>query len=262
MFSNIVDGKLIKFDERDLINGHFDVPNSVTSIGWCVFSNCRNLTSVTIPNSVTSIGWDVFSNCRSLTSINTSERIAKDLDLDEFVNVKTENATSFAGLFKLQAQGGVKQFDTATAKAILKRPEFKKVDSQTDLFNLMYNLGIFEKKDRKLSFKTSSGKNIEQKISDVGFNIIQQMFSVGDEGKLSPNELHLYFQSMKRVGINEEFLRFLSNKTNLTEIIEQEKNQNGYIARVLDWFEFRKSLTNLGEVEGTANTSTTPTSER
>jgi hypothetical protein len=45
------------------------IPNSVTSIGTNVFSNCNSLTSVTIPDSVTSIGSSAFSYCTSLTSI-------------------------------------------------------------------------------------------------------------------------------------------------------------------------------------------------
>ena len=45
------------------------IPNSVTSIGDCAFSNCKSLTSITIPASVTSIGNAAFYECRSLTSI-------------------------------------------------------------------------------------------------------------------------------------------------------------------------------------------------
>ena len=45
------------------------IPNSVTSIEYSAFYNCRSLTSITIPNSVTSIGGWAFYNCRSLTSI-------------------------------------------------------------------------------------------------------------------------------------------------------------------------------------------------
>src|SRR5436190_15739971 len=42
---------------------------TVTSIGDFAFSNCTNLTSVTIPNSVISIGQQAFGNCTALTSV-------------------------------------------------------------------------------------------------------------------------------------------------------------------------------------------------
>ena len=45
------------------------IPNSVTSIGYCVFVGCSSLTSVTIGNSVTSIGEGAFYECSSLISV-------------------------------------------------------------------------------------------------------------------------------------------------------------------------------------------------
>jgi len=42
----------------------------VKSIGEIAFSNCVNLTSVTIPNTVTRIGSMAFNGCKNLTSIN------------------------------------------------------------------------------------------------------------------------------------------------------------------------------------------------
>ena len=45
------------------------IPNTVTSIGYDVFSGCSGLAKVTIPDSVTSIGNSAFYNCNSLIEI-------------------------------------------------------------------------------------------------------------------------------------------------------------------------------------------------
>lgn len=45
------------------------LPNSITSIGYEAFRNCKNLSSITIPNSVISVGERAFLNCESLTSV-------------------------------------------------------------------------------------------------------------------------------------------------------------------------------------------------
>jgi len=46
------------------------IPNRIRSIGNWAFHGCSGLTNITIPSSVTSIGRDAFSGCSSLTSIN------------------------------------------------------------------------------------------------------------------------------------------------------------------------------------------------
>ena len=45
----------------------------VTGIGWCAFSGCTGLKSVTIPSSVTEIGENAFRGCKGLTSITADK---------------------------------------------------------------------------------------------------------------------------------------------------------------------------------------------
>ena len=45
----------------------------VTGIGWCAFSGCTGLKSITIPSSVTEIGENAFRGCKGLTSITADK---------------------------------------------------------------------------------------------------------------------------------------------------------------------------------------------
>ena len=50
--------------------GEYNIPNSVTTIGYCAFLGCSELAAINIPNSVTTIGSHAFSSCRGLAAIN------------------------------------------------------------------------------------------------------------------------------------------------------------------------------------------------
>ena len=77
-----VNGVLFNKDKTELIcypagktDKSYNIPDSVTSIGWYAFSGCTSLTNITIPDSVTSIGWYAFSGCTSLTNITIPDRV-------------------------------------------------------------------------------------------------------------------------------------------------------------------------------------------
>jgi len=52
------------------------IPEGVTSIGYAAFSGCSSLTAVTIPEGVTSIGHAAFSGCSSLIAVTLPEGVS------------------------------------------------------------------------------------------------------------------------------------------------------------------------------------------
>jgi len=61
------------------------IPNSVTTIGVGVFSNCYNIKSVTIPNSVTTIDANTFFNCYNLSSVSFGNSLTS-IGVEAFYN--------------------------------------------------------------------------------------------------------------------------------------------------------------------------------
>ena len=71
----IVNGKLVSF-AHGCGATTYSIPNNVTSIGDCAFSQCKTLTNVIIPNSVTSIGKRAFAEC-GLKHLNIPNSVTK-----------------------------------------------------------------------------------------------------------------------------------------------------------------------------------------
>lgn len=69
-YSTIENGVLVKFDERDLVNNSFTIPNDVTIIGERAFFLCINLKHLTIPNGVTTIDPFAFFGCFNLETVS------------------------------------------------------------------------------------------------------------------------------------------------------------------------------------------------
>ncbi len=74
-------GALIDIENQKLLyfpqsyRGSYVIPDGITTIGDAAFSDCKNLTSVTIGNSVTTIGNEAFGKCSNLTSVTIGNSV-------------------------------------------------------------------------------------------------------------------------------------------------------------------------------------------
>lgn len=68
------------------------IPSSVTNIGYCAFSGCSGLTSITIPGNVESIDYFAFSGCDDLTSVTLLNGV-KSIGDDAFIGCNLTSIT-------------------------------------------------------------------------------------------------------------------------------------------------------------------------
>uniref|UniRef100_A0A6C0JZV4 Uncharacterized protein n=1 Tax=viral metagenome TaxID=1070528 RepID=A0A6C0JZV4_9ZZZZ len=94
---------LAYFSDKTILSLSFDNPSSVNTINDNAFSNCSNMTSITIPPSVTSIGNNVFYGCTRLQYVNdntTNVKIIKDNCFGNCISLTNIqiNSTSLIGI--------------------------------------------------------------------------------------------------------------------------------------------------------------------
>jgi hypothetical protein len=66
---------LLHVTNEDIDNGHFVIPEGVTSIGNRAFSSCTDLVQLTLPAGLTSIGNGAFEVCTGLTQLTFPEEL-------------------------------------------------------------------------------------------------------------------------------------------------------------------------------------------
>lgn len=66
----------------------YEIPSSVTIVGYCAFAGCVSLQSITIPSSVTTIEEDAFANCKSFQNITIPNSVTT-IEEDAFACCKS-----------------------------------------------------------------------------------------------------------------------------------------------------------------------------
>lgn len=69
----VLDGELRYFAPNGITE--YTIPDNITSVGWCAFSNIGSLISITIPDGVTTIGDYAFSSCNNLVRATISSSV-------------------------------------------------------------------------------------------------------------------------------------------------------------------------------------------
>ena len=270
------------------------IPEGVTEIGRKAFVGCSNLTSITIPDRVTEIGEEAFRDCKSLTSVTIPEGVT-EIDISAFfgcdkaeaivndikIPVKFLDNSSLQKLrgitddaekkfvqecfdnklnyftFSDREKSGDYNLNWKPWRNLLKNADLEGTDEGNinDLFVFARALGLFDY-DEKMEIKGPNSKNMV-KVSDVAYNFLQKFVK-----DISISHMHMFMQGIQNNGVCQEFLRFISNKTNYQDIISQmqKSRQEGFLTNVYNWYIERKALP-LGSLERDDNTTILPTSE-
>jgi len=83
---NIRDGHLYGFDEnKDVVDGQFDIPDTVTSFSPGIFSNKLSLVTIKLPAKFNAINQHAFEDCETVKNVILQEGLEK-VASDAFIN--------------------------------------------------------------------------------------------------------------------------------------------------------------------------------
>lgn len=256
----VENGVLLKVEEFD-IRILEEKPNKfwkgVTAIGYGAFSHCLSLTSITIPEGVTAIWAYAFCDCSRLTSITIPEGV-NEFGAGAFYgvkNVKFKDVNISGDLLTPEVFEYLKNNPNADFKQMNRIYQLAKnkglnIDSLQEFINLCVNIGMIENKTKQVEIgKLKNGQLNLVPVSTIAYTFMQGILNHDD---LNLSELHMHLQALKMDGYNQEFAKFVMNKTNWSDIKENLE----LLPRIYDWFKFRTEL-NLQQ----SNNSLLPTRE-
>ena len=133
----IIDNKLIAFTPVGLTA--YTIPDSVTTIGNYVFTDCVGLTSITIPDNVTEIEYAAFSGCSSLTSVTIPDSVTL-IDENAFhgcsglTNVTIGNSVKYIGNYAFDGCSGLTSVTIGNSVTFIDSDAFRGCSGLTSVY--------------------------------------------------------------------------------------------------------------------------------
>ena len=255
------------------------IPNSVI-IADEVFNGCSNLKRIQIPKKIRYKKDVCFSGISPEAIIQYRDRTFKQgiISLDEQLNIvlnadeqELESTITLLNnnlcLFFIDSfvddltVEEIKSFNpklwkNLTNKIFETTKEPANMTNLQDLFRLARNLGLFDE-ERMITIKNGQGKDTQVHVNELAFNFLQKFTK-----DVPIDRMHIHLSSMYAKGINEEFIKFISNKVNYDDIITNIDKNDSILTNIYNWFVERASLENLTDIERDDNLTNTPTSEK
>ena len=257
-----------------------EIPDTVEEIEEKAFLGCQNLNKVILPKGIKSLGDNLFNGCSSLTEVylpddltyfksdtfanipNTvtfyykgetlSNKIfpiynqlknlcnASDEDRRLYVKIYANNLDIdwVRGLPKKESINFNPKLWKKLTDVISQNSKGVSVVNYEDLFRLARNIGLFDE-ERVMTVKNWQGKDIQVHVNELALNFLQKFTK-----DVPIDRMYIHLRSMQAKGINEEFIKFISNKINYDGIISKiEKNEN-ILTNLYDWFIEREKSKN------------------
>ena len=129
------------------------ISNGIKSINSATFRSCRSITSIDIPDSVTSIGENAFTQCMSLTSITIGNGVT-NIGASAFSNCSSATSITIGTSITNIGDKAFKycSFNSITIKAIT-----PPVLSSADVFSMAYDYTIYVPSGSVNTYKAASG---------------------------------------------------------------------------------------------------------
>ena len=251
-----------------------EIPETVTEIGYHAFANCSSLKKMILPEKLKALGENVFEYCDSLEEIfvprglnkfgefsnNNLKFFSKEENGFSLTNQRKENSIPIESLkidmsflsnhwnrrdliYNEQKNAKVADFYNLY---LINRPESEInafFDSHNFTFLKKFDIDFNEPKHKRVDFyKTlyilgAFNKSVEVngKMIDYSQKVSEFLIRKFTEKETTKDEISLAFINIEEKSFNREFTEFFL--LNFDEIIKEERNNQGFIARCYTEFE-------------------------